>query len=136
MLYAGKAAPRIALIEDDESLALLLSYNLDAAGCVVEWSAHGAHALAQLLSNPPDLVVLDWVVPGLSGIEILRQIRLNDHTRGLPVLMLTGRTDREDRLRALSLGVDAYVAKPFSMGDVIARMQGLLLSSTCNQTPL
>lgn len=136
MLYAGKNAPRIALVEDDESLALLLRYNLEAAGCVVEWNAHGAHALSRLLRDPPDLVVLDWVVPGLSGIEILRQIRLNDRTRTIPVLMLTGRTDREDGLRAKSLGVDAFVAKPFSMADVIARLQELLLSSSCNPTPL
>jgi two-component system, OmpR family, phosphate regulon response regulator PhoB len=124
----GKAAPRIALIEDDESLALMLRYNLDAIGYAVEWTAHGTAALTRLLDDPPDLVVLDWVLPGLSGIEILRQIRLNTHTRALPVVMLTARTDREDRLRALQLGVDAFVAKPFAVGDVISRLQRLLSS--------
>lgn len=122
-------APRIALIEDDESLALLLSYNLDAMGYAVEWAAHGTLALKRLLSDPPDLVMLDWVVPGLSGIEILRQIRQNAHTRALPVVMLTARTDREDRRRAAELGVDAFIAKPFAVGDVMARLQHLLPSS-------
>ncbi len=124
----GKSAPRIALIEDDESLALLLSYNLDAMGYAVEWTAHGAEALKRLLSDPPALVVLDWVMPGLSGIEILRQIRQNAHTRTLPVLMLTARTDREDRRRAHELGVDAFMAKPFAVGDLISRLQHLLSS--------
>ena len=126
----GTAAPRIALIEDDESLALLLRYNLDAMGYVVEWTAHGPAALARVLDDPPDVVLLDWVIPGLSGIEILRQIRLNARTRSLPVLMLTARTDREDRLRAHELGIDAFIAKPFALGDVMSRLQRLLLSSS------
>jgi two-component system phosphate regulon response regulator PhoB len=125
----AKAAPRIALVEDDESLALLLHYNLDAMGFAVEWTTHGSVALRRLLSDPPDLVMLDWVIPGISGIEILRQIRQNAHTRTLPVFMLTGRTDREDRLRASELGVDAFIAKPFALDDVLARLQHLLLSS-------
>lgn len=125
----GKKAPRIALIEDDESLALLLGYNLDALGYVVEWSSDGAVALKRLLDAPPDLVMLDWVMPGLSGIEILRQVRRNAHTRSLPVLMLTARSDREDRRRAAELGVDAFITKPFAVGDVVTRLQDLLSSS-------
>lgn len=125
----AKSAPRIALIEDDESLALLLHYNLDAMGFDVEWTAHGTVALRRLLNDPPDLVVLDWVVPGLSGIEILRQLRQNAHTRTLPVFMLTARTNPEDRKRASELGVEAFIPKPFALGDVLSRMQQLLLSS-------
>jgi len=124
----ARAARRIALIEDDDSMALLLSYNLDAMGYVVEWSAHGAVALRRLLDAPPDLVMLDWVIPGLSGIEILRQLRCNAHTRELPVLMLTARTGREDRRRAAELGVDAFIAKPFAVGDVMSKLQHLLSS--------
>lgn len=124
----AKLAPRIALIEDDETLALVLRYNLEAAGYSVDWCAHGTQALRQVLSDPPDLVVLDWLMPGLSGIEILRRIRLEAHTRTLPVLMLTARTDREDRMRAAELGVDAYIGKPFAIGEVMSRMHHLLSS--------
>ncbi len=125
----GKSSPRIALVEDDESLAQLLLYNLDAVGYAVEWMAHGTAALKHLLGDPPDLVLLDWVLPGLSGIEILRQIRQNPDTRALPVLMITARTDREDHQRATELGVDAFIPKPFAVGDVVARLQRILLSS-------
>jgi two-component system phosphate regulon response regulator PhoB len=121
-------APRIALIEDDESLALLLRYNLEAVGYTVEWCAHGTLALRRVLDDPPDLVMLDWLIPGLSGIEILRKIRQEAHTRSLPVLMLTARTDREDRMRAAELGVDAFICKPFAVGEVMSRLQHLLSS--------
>lgn len=125
----GKSSPRIALVEDDESLAQLLLYNLGSVGYAVEWTAHGTAALKRLLGDPPDLVLLDWVLPGLSGIEILRQIRQNPHTRRLPVLMLTARTGREDQQRATELGVDAFIPKPFAVGDVVGRLQRILLSS-------
>jgi two-component system phosphate regulon response regulator PhoB len=117
---------RIGLIEDDEHLALLLRYNIEATGASVHWFADGQNAISWLRACPPDAVILDWELPGLSGIEILRLIRCFPGTRKLPVLMLTGRTESRDRARALSLGADAFIAKPFSVREVLSRLRDAL----------
>jgi two-component system phosphate regulon response regulator PhoB len=119
-------APRVALVEDDENLALLLRYNLEARGYAVDWIARGDIAPDHILHNLPRLVVLDWSLPGLAGIEVLRILRDDPRGRTLPVAMLTSRTDAADRLRAESIGVHAYIAKPFSVREVMATIVGLL----------
>ena len=116
---------RVVIVEDDEALALLLRYNLEKAGHIVETIADGVAALRALIDRPPQLVVLDWNLPRLSGIEILRQLR-RVHDAQFPIVMLTARTDSEDRERALTIGVDAYVGKPFAIRDLLAEVARLL----------
>jgi len=118
---------RIALVEDDETLAMLLTYNLHAADLAVDWYADGREAVAAISVNPPSLVVLDWMLPQLSGIEILRLIRRHPATCDLPVLMLTARSEPSDRARAMALGVDVFLAKPFSVSELISSIGPLLL---------
>jgi two-component system, OmpR family, phosphate regulon response regulator PhoB len=119
-------AKRVAIIEDDDELRLLLRYNLESVGYRAECSADGGAALLRLLQSPPDIVVLDWGLPGLSGIELLRQMRRHACFDGLPVLMLTARTAPEDRRYALMLGADAYMTKPFAIHDLIGTLGRLL----------
>lgn len=84
MNTARRAARRVAIVEDDDTLAVILRYNINAAGCSVDWIPHGRQALAQILQKPPDLVMLDWMLPGLAGIEVLSALRANPSTRRLP----------------------------------------------------
>ena len=112
-------APRVVVVEDDEALALVLRYNLEFSGFDVEVVSSGVEALRQIVADPPRLAILDWNVPRLSGIEVLRHLRRQLVTR-LPVVMLTARTSAEDRTRALALGVDAYIEKPFAIRELMA----------------
>ncbi len=125
----SQPAPRlhIALVEDDETLAMLLSYNLLAADLAVDWYADGREAVSAICVNPPSLVILDWMLPQLSGIEILRLIRRHPATCDVPVLMLTARSEPSDRARAMALGVDVFLAKPFSVSELISSIGPLLL---------
>ncbi len=110
---------RIVVVEDDNNLALLLRYNLEARAHDVRWFADGTAAWIGLCVEPPDAVILDWGLPGLAGIEILRRMRMCESLRAVPVLMLTGRCHPEDRQRALQTGANAFLAKPFSIREVI-----------------
>jgi two-component system, OmpR family, phosphate regulon response regulator PhoB len=123
---AAISAPRILLVEDDYDLALLLSYNLEKEGYVVETVMSGDEADLRLTETFPDLVVLDWMLPGLSGIEICRRLRAREKTHKLPIIMVTGRSGEAERVRGLSVGADDYVVKPFSMAELMARVRGLL----------
>jgi two-component system phosphate regulon response regulator PhoB len=109
-------ALRTLVVEDDSDLALLLSYNLEAEGYVVESVGRGDEAELRIAENPPDLVILDWMLPEVSGIEICRRLRARENTRTLPVIMVTGRGEEAERIRGLSVGADDYVIKPFSYG--------------------
>ena len=120
-----KRRHRIALIEDDETLAIMLDYNISAAGFVVEHIACGSDAIQRLHDDPPDAVVLDWMLPGVSGIEILRQLRRHAGTRAIPVLMVTARTSNEDRKRAFACGVDGFLTKPFAVREVMHWLERL-----------
>lgn len=124
-LIAG-IRPRILIVEDEAPLMTLLRYNLEKAGFVVQEAVDGQEALNTVASDAPDLVLLDWMLPVLSGIEVCRQIRRRHETRRLPVIMLTARTDSQDAVRALDLGADDYVAKPFVMDALLARIRALL----------
>jgi len=123
------SSPRILVVEDEPDLALLLAYNLEAEGYVAESVERGDEAELRLAEDPPDLVILDWMLPGLSGIEICRRLRLREATRTLPVIMVTGRGEEAERVRGLSVGADDYVVKPFSVPELMARVHALLRRS-------
>ena len=126
MRSKDQIAPRILVVEDDPSLGELLAYNLQAEGYVVDRAERGEEAELKLLESPPDLVVLDWMLPGVSGIEICRRLRARDETKSLPVIMLTARSEEAERVRGLSVGADDYVVKPFSVPELLARVRALL----------
>jgi two-component system, OmpR family, phosphate regulon response regulator PhoB len=120
------ATPRILVVEDEAALALMLRYNLEAAHYDVESVDRGDEAEIKLAENPPDLVILDWMLPGLSGIELCRRLRARSETRQLPVIILTALGEESDRIRGLNTGADDYIVKPFSVSELIARVGALL----------
>ncbi|SFV12813.1 two-component system, OmpR family, phosphate regulon response regulator PhoB [Methylobacterium sp. 174MFSha1.1] len=117
---------RILIVEDEEALTLLLRYNLEAEGFEVDAVARGDEADIRLREQIPDLVLLDWMMPGLSGIELCRRIRARRETERLPVIMLTARGEEGDRVRGLATGADDYIVKPFSVPELLARVRALL----------
>ena len=119
-------APRILVVEDETSLATLLVYNLEAEGYQVEHVDNGDEAELRLAESPPDLVILDWMLPGVSGLEICRRLRARDSAKDMPVIMLTARGEEGERVRGLSVGADDYVDKPFSTPELMARVRALL----------
>ena len=119
-------AARILIVEDEAALSLLLSYNLEAEGFAVERVERGDEAEVRLSETTPDVVILDWMLPGVSGLEICRRIRARAATRTLPVIMLTARGEESERVRGLSIGADDYVVKPFSVPELMARVHALL----------
>jgi two-component system phosphate regulon response regulator PhoB len=123
------SAPRILVVEDEIDVALLITYNLEAEGYVVESVARGDEAELRLAENAPDLLILDWMLPGVSGIEICRRLRARETTRTLPVIMVTARNEESERVRGLSVGADDYVVKPFSVIELMARVHALLRRS-------
>jgi two-component system phosphate regulon response regulator PhoB len=127
--HAGASAPRILIVEDEADLSLLLGYNLEAEGYVVENAERGDEAELRLAENAPDLVILDWMLPGVSGLEICRRLRARESTRTLPVIMVTARGEETERVRGLSVGADDYVVKPFSVPELMARVRALLRRS-------
>jgi len=122
--------PRIMIVEDEEALTLLLRYNLEAAGYDVDTVARGDEADIGLKERPPDLLILDWMLPGLSGIELCRRLRARPDTRQLPVIMLTARGEESERVRGLATGADDYIVKPFSVPELLARVAALLRRSS------
>src|SRR4030095_12129449 len=121
---------RILVVEDEEALTTLLRYNLDAEGYEVETVARGDEADTRLKERVPDLVVLDWMLPGLSGIELCRRLRARPDTRQLPIIMLTARGEESERVRGLSTGAADYIVKPFSVPELLARVGALLRRSS------
>jgi two-component system phosphate regulon response regulator PhoB len=123
------SAPRVLVVEDEINVALLISYNLEAEGYVVESVGRGDEAELRLAESAPDLLILDWMLPGVSGIEICRRLRAREATRTLPIIMVTARREESERVRALSVGADDYVVKPFSVIELMARVRALLRRS-------
>ncbi len=119
-------APYILVVEDEDALATLLQYNLDKEGYRVDVCGDGEEALIMIDEKQPDLVVLDWMLPTVSGIEICRRLRQRAETRNLPIIMLTARGEETDRIRGLDTGADDYVVKPFSMTEFCARIRAVL----------
>lgn len=119
-------AARILIVEDEEPLTLLLRYNLEAEGYEVDAAARGDEAQLRLQETAPDLVILDWMLPGLSGIELCRRLRARPETKQLPIIMLTARGEESERVRGLATGADDYIVKPFSVPELLARVAALL----------
>ncbi len=117
---------RILIVEDEEALTTLLRYNLEAEGFEVDSAARGDEAELRLQEQVPDLILLDWMLPGLSGIELCRRVRARRETASLPVIMLTARGEEGDRIRGLGTGADDYIVKPFSVPELLARVRALL----------
>src|SRR3569623_473756 len=117
---------RILIIEDEEPLTLLLRYNLEAEGYDVDSTARGDEAEIKLKEAVPDLLVLDWMLPGMSGIELCRRLRARPDTERLPIIMLTARGEEGERVRGLATGADDYIVKPFSVPELLARIRALL----------
>jgi two-component system, OmpR family, phosphate regulon response regulator PhoB len=116
----------LLIVEDEPALTELLRYNLEAAGFEVDAVANGEDAEQRLSDHRYDAILLDWMLPGVSGIELCRRLRQRPQTKSLPVLMLTARGEEGDRIRGLSTGADDYVVKPFSVQEVVARVKALL----------
>jgi two-component system phosphate regulon response regulator PhoB len=120
------AMARVLLVEDDQALAELLRYNLEHAGYDVETIGHGDAAHRRLSDDLPELLLLDWVLPGTSGLELCRRLRKRALTRHLLVIMLTARNDDADRMLAIATGADDFVVKPFSVSDLMLRIAALI----------
>jgi two-component system phosphate regulon response regulator PhoB len=118
--------PRVLIVEDEAPLVTMLRYNLEKAGFEVAEAADGEEALLQIAERRPDIVLLDWMLPHISGLEVCRQIRRAPQTRGLPIVMLTARGQEGDRVRGLNSGADDYIVKPFSPGELIARLRAVI----------
>jgi two-component system, OmpR family, phosphate regulon response regulator PhoB len=117
---------KVLIVEDEESLALLLQYNLEAEGYRVSMARRGDEAEVAISEDPPDLIILDWMLPGLSGIELCRRLRSGKTARSIPILILTARGEEQDRIRGLTVGADDYVVKPFSVPELMARVRAIL----------
>jgi two-component system phosphate regulon response regulator PhoB len=122
----GSNEIRILIVEDEPSQQELLRYNLEKQGFGVLIAGDGEEGLLLAEEELPDLILLDWMLPKLSGIELCRQFKRNSHTREIPVIMLTARGEESDRVRGLETGADDYQIKPYSIGELIARIRALL----------
>ena len=120
---------RILIVEDDPDIANLVARYLDKAGFQTERAATGREALQAIAAKPPDLLILDLMLPQIDGLEICRLLRADAATAGLPIIMLTARTEESERIVGLELGADDYLAKPFSPGELVARVRALLRRS-------
>lgn len=118
--------PNVMVVEDEAALSELLKYNLEAEGYEVEVVDRGDDAELRLRETVPDLLLLDWMLPGLSGIELCRRLRLREETESVPVIMLTARSEESERIRGLSTGADDFVVKPFSVPELMARVKAMM----------
>lgn len=117
---------KVLVVEDEAALLELLSYNLDAEGFAVARAETGEEAELLVTEERPDLIILDWMLPGVSGIELCRRMRTRPETRSIPIIMLTARGEEGDRIRGLATGADDYVVKPFSLPELMARVKAIL----------
>ncbi|MFW2389037.1 MAG: response regulator, partial [Polyangiales bacterium] len=117
---------KVLVVEDEEPLALLLRYNLEAEGYAVDVVHRGDEAEIAIAESSPDLVVLDWMLPGISGLELCRRLRTGKESRTIPIILLTARSEETDRIRGLTTGADDYVVKPFSLPELMARVRAIL----------
>ena len=122
----GTAKPLILIVEDEVDLVTLLQYNLEKEGFRTINATDGEEALLLAQEQRPSLMLLDWMLPVLSGIEVCRQLRRNAETQSIPIIMLTARSDEADKVRGLNSGADDYLAKPFSPSELVARIQAVL----------
>ncbi len=116
----------IFIVEDEKPIITLLQYNLEKEGYKVNFSETGEEGIQSIKKNVPDLVILDWMLPDFSGIEVCKQIKKNNKLKNIPVLMLTAKSEEEDKVRGFESGVDDYVTKPFSYKEILLRVKSLL----------
>ncbi|MDB0003654.1 phosphate regulon transcriptional regulator PhoB [Alphaproteobacteria bacterium] len=117
---------RVLIVEDEKALAEILEYNFKKEGYAVDTASDGEIALDKIIFKAPDLVILDWMLPKLSGIELCKKVRSNKKIKNIPIIMLTARGEEEDRLKGLEMGADDYVTKPFSINELLARAKTVL----------
>ena len=123
---------KIFIIEDEPSIIQLVQHNLEKNGFIVSSSVNGNDGLKELKKFQPDLLLLDWMLPDLSGIEICKNIRKDNSFKNLPVIMLTAKGEEEDKIKGLDSGVDDYLTKPFSFNELMARIKAVLRRSNPN----
>ena len=116
-------APSVLVVEDEPAQREVLVYNLEAEGYGVARAEDGDEALVLVQESQPDVIILDWMLPGVSGIEVCRRLKANSGTRSIPVIMLTARGEETDRVRGLETGADDYVVKPYSVNELMARVR-------------
>jgi len=121
-----KSRPLILIVEDEEALVTLLHYNLDKEGYRLAVARDGEEASVSIDETLPDLIILDWMLPETSGLELCRRLRGRTKTRNIPIIMLTARGQEADRIRGLDTGADDYITKPFSMTELLARVRAVL----------
>jgi two-component system phosphate regulon response regulator PhoB len=126
MRPAAATRPYALIVEDEAALVELIRYNLVKEGYEVATATDGEDALLQIAERQPDIVLLDWMLPKLAGIEVARRLRSQQVTRNLPIIMLTARTEESDRIRGLDIGADDYMTKPFSMSELTARIRAVM----------
>lgn len=119
-------SPHVLVVEDEPAQREMLAYNLSAEGFRVSTASTGDEGLAVIAEDPPDVVVLDWMLPHVSGIEVCRRLRARPETRSMPVIMLSARGEESDRVRGLETGADDYVSKPYALGELLARVRAQL----------
>ncbi|MBY6089730.1 phosphate regulon transcriptional regulator PhoB [Pseudooceanicola sp. 502str34] len=118
--------PTVLVVEDEAAQREVLSYNLEAEGFRVQRAENGEEALLLVEEGAPDVIVLDWMLPNVSGIEVCRQLKMRSETRGVPIIMLSARSEEVDRVRGLETGADDYVVKPYSVIELMARVRAQL----------
>ncbi|MGX0876816.1 two-component system phosphate regulon response regulator PhoB [Roseovarius sp. MBR-154] len=118
--------PTVLLVEDEPAQREVLGYNLEADGFRVVTASNGEEALLMVSEMPPDIIVLDWMMPNVSGIEVCRQLKTRSETRAIPIIMLSARSEEVDRVRGLETGADDYVIKPYSLVELMARVRAQL----------
>ena len=123
---AKTAPPRVLLVEDEPAQRAVLAYNLEAEGFDVIQADNGEDALLLVAEEAPDIIILDWMMPKLSGIEVCRRLKMRPDTRGIPIIMLSARAEEVDRIRGLETGADDYVVKPYSVLELMARARAQL----------
>lgn len=121
-----QSGARIALVEDEPDIAEILRYNLEKEGFQVDVHERGDTALAAIQNTPPDLILLDLMLPGVDGLEVCRLLKRNQHTAEVPMIMITARGEEMDRIVGLELGADDYVSKPFNPREVLLRVKAVL----------
>ena len=121
--------PHVLIVEDEAALVTMLRYNLESEGYRVSEAVDGEEAILLVIEEPPDLILLDWMLPSLSGIEVCRRIRRNESARDVPIIILTARGEDSDRVRGLDSGADDYITKPFSPRELMARVRAVLRRS-------
>ncbi|MBI1171460.1 phosphate regulon transcriptional regulatory protein PhoB [bacterium] len=120
------AQPTVLLVEDEPAQREVLAYNLEAEGFDVQRATNGEEALMLVAENPPDLILLDWMMPHVSGLEVCRRLKMRPETRSIPIIMLSARSEEVDKVRGLETGADDYVIKPYSVVELMARLRAQL----------